>query len=175
MFLGNLAYTQEDDDGEDPVQARPAEFLNTKILKVSTVQSVAIMPDTKYEQWEDLKDEFLNLSPYFNRNQEWKSNQQSIKDLLNGVDAIFLKLRDSQKDVLTVEVGMGRNISQTLMRYEELIKSHKSNLESMGGISEETGLKLQIAMERRSKIIQTLSNILKKISQTSDAITNNLK
>ena len=44
-----------------------------------------------------------------------------------------------------------------------------------GGISEEMSLKLQVQMERRSKIIQTLSNILKKISNTQDGMISNIK
>ena len=42
-------------------------------------------------------------------------------------------------------------------------------------IGEELSLKLQMAMERRSKIIQTLSNIMKKISTTQDTIVRNIK
>lgn len=46
---------------------------------------------------------------------------------------------------------------------------------TMGGISEEMSLKLQIQMERRSKIIQTLSNITKKISDTRETTARNIK
>lgn len=51
----------------------------------------------------------------------------------------------------------------------------ESKLKSLGGLSAEISLKLQIALERRAKIIQTLSNILKKISNTSDSIIKNIK
>ena len=132
------------------------------------------MTDDKYKQWKELQDQFSDLSPHLNYNQEWKQNQRTLQDLLNGVDAIFLKLRDSQEDVITVEVGMGMTkMAESLMIYEELIKSHKNDLESMGGISEEDSLKLQITMDRRAKLIQTLSNILKKISRDRRTISFN--
>lgn len=44
-----------------------------------------------------------------------------------------------------------------------------------GGISEEMSLRLQISMDRRSKALQTLSNILKRIGNTQDSIIQNLK
>jgi len=49
------------------------------------------------------------------------------------------------------------------------------DLLSMGGLSEEDSLRLQIAMDRRAKTIQTLSNIIKKTSQTQDSIIQNIK
>jgi Asp-tRNA(Asn)/Glu-tRNA(Gln) amidotransferase C subunit len=36
-------------------------------------------------------------------------------------------------------------------------------------------LRLQISMDRRSKFLETLSNILKKIDQVAAAITTNIK
>ena len=42
-------------------------------------------------------------------------------------------------------------------------------------LSQETELKLQEAMQRDLKMQQSLSNILKKMSDTEQAITNNLK
>jgi len=51
---------------------------------------------------------------------------------------------------------------------------HK-RLEAMNEMSEELSLRLQMMMDRRSKFIQTLSNMMKKISQTQDSIVGNLK
>ncbi len=45
----------------------------------------------------------------------------------------------------------------------------------LGDFSDEQMLKLQIAMDKRAKIIQTLSNLLKKMKSTSEGIISNLK
>jgi hypothetical protein len=42
-------------------------------------------------------------------------------------------------------------------------------------LSEAESLRLQSALDRTSKFLDTLSNIMKKISDTSDAITQNMK
>lgn len=51
----------------------------------------------------------------------------------------------------------------------------KGALDTMSDLSEEQSLRLQQAMERRSKLLSTLSNLMKKQSSTSDAIIANLK
>lgn len=45
----------------------------------------------------------------------------------------------------------------------------------MSETGEMESLRLQMAMDRMSKMMSTLSNLLKKISDTASAITQNLK
>lgn len=49
------------------------------------------------------------------------------------------------------------------------------NLQSMNELSDMTSMRLQMTMDRRSKFIQALSNIEKKITNTSSAIVQNMK
>jgi hypothetical protein len=51
----------------------------------------------------------------------------------------------------------------------------KSDLDTMGEMGEMESLRLQMAMDRLSKMMSTLSNLLKKISDTTSQITQNLK
>jgi len=48
-------------------------------------------------------------------------------------------------------------------------------LDSMNEMSERISLRLQMAMDRRSKFISTLSQMMKKISTTQDILVQNLK
>ena len=48
-------------------------------------------------------------------------------------------------------------------------------LDSLSEMSEMTSLRLQMAMDRRSKFVVSLSNILKKIADSDNAIVQNLK
>jgi len=45
----------------------------------------------------------------------------------------------------------------------------------MNDLSEEMSLRLQMAMDRRSKFIQTLSQMMKKISTIQDVLVQNIK
>lgn len=47
--------------------------------------------------------------------------------------------------------------------------------DSMSELGEMESLTLQMAMDRLSKLMATLSNLMKKISDTASAITQNLK
>ena len=51
----------------------------------------------------------------------------------------------------------------------------KNKLDSMSEMGEMESLRLQMAMDRISKMMSTLSNLLKKISDTASAITQNIK
>jgi hypothetical protein len=51
----------------------------------------------------------------------------------------------------------------------------KSDIDSMSEMGEMESLRLQMAMDRMSKMMSTLSNLLKKVSDTADGITQNLK
>ena len=51
----------------------------------------------------------------------------------------------------------------------------RSQLDSMSEMSEMDSLRLQMVMDRLSKMMSALSNMLKKASDTDDAITNNMK
>jgi hypothetical protein len=51
----------------------------------------------------------------------------------------------------------------------------QGQLDSMNEMSEMTSMRLQMAMDRRSKFVETLSNIMKKIDSTQETIVQNLK
>jgi methyl-accepting chemotaxis protein len=57
----------------------------------------------------------------------------------------------------------------------DLIVSVKNVLDSMGEMGETESLRLQMTMDRLSKMMSTLSNLLKKMNDTADGITRNLK
>jgi hypothetical protein len=54
-------------------------------------------------------------------------------------------------------------------------KAMEQEHDSPKDIADELSLKLQMAMDRRSKVISTLSNVMKKMSSTQDSIIRNIK
>jgi hypothetical protein len=66
--------------------------------------------------------------------------------------------------------GISRRRDQTLELGRLL--DELRNLSEMGELE---SLRLQMAMDRTSKFIETLSNLLKKISETESGIVQNLK
>lgn len=57
----------------------------------------------------------------------------------------------------------------------QLQKELKDKMDSMNEMGEMESLRLQMAMDRMSKMMSTLSNLLKKISDTQNGIIQNLK
>ena len=67
------------------------------------------------------------------------------------------------------------NIVSTTREIESLEQDVKNKLDSMSEMGEMESLRLQMAMDRLSKLMSTLSNLLKKISDTEAGITQNMK
>ncbi len=78
-----------------------------------------------------------------------------------------------QKEVNSKFTGISNEQSNLLSFY--VLAEVARKMDDMQEMSEMDSLRLQIVMERRSKVISTLSNILKKISQTQDTLVQNLK
>jgi hypothetical protein len=51
----------------------------------------------------------------------------------------------------------------------------KNKLDSMSELGELESIRLQMALDRRSKFLETLSNVMKKLSDTDSSIVQNLK
>jgi len=70
-------------------------------------------------------------------------------------------------------------ISRTLVldadKFDKLTDSIKNKLDSLSEMGEMESLRLQMAMDRLSKMMSALSNLLKKISDTAEVIVQNLK
>ena len=73
----------------------------------------------------------------------------------------------------TYDSGSAGNV--TVQGLKSLLDEMKGKLDGMNEMSEMTSLRLQMTMDRRSKFISTLSQIMKKISTTQDTLTQNIK
>lgn len=62
-----------------------------------------------------------------------------------------------------------------LSETSRLLSDYKNKHDGMNEMSEMTSLRLQMTMDRRSKFMSTLSNIMKKISSTQDVLVQNIK
>ena len=84
----------------------------------------------------------------------YEAEMQKVVALADGTDAVTKKI---DKDLADTK------------------DSIKNKLDSLSEMGEMESLRLQMAMDRMSKMMSTLSNLLKKVSDTANAITQNLK
>ena len=83
-----------------------------------------------------------------------------------------------RKDVVKLKaqlVQLSDSISVTKTEINRLIETMKNDADSMSEMGEMERLRLQMAMDRLSKMMSTLSNLLKKISDTKQSISQNIK
>ncbi len=83
-----------------------------------------------------------------------------------------------RKDVARLKgqlVQLSDSISVSKKEIDALADKMKNDLDGMSEMSEMESLRLQMAMDRLSKMMETLSNLLKKINDTQQTITQNMK
>ena len=68
-----------------------------------------------------------------------------------------------------------RNGQPANAELEAALEETKSQADSLSEMSEADSLALQAAMDRLSKLMSTMSNLLKKMSETQASITGNIK
>jgi len=78
-------------------------------------------------------------------------------------------------DSLKFVRSSGRNKQVSKADIDIIKDKLKSDLDSMSEMGEMESLRLQMAMDRKSKMMSTISNLLKKISQSAEGIIQNLK
>ena len=67
------------------------------------------------------------------------------------------------------------NLLQLYVLAEAADRISNKKLQDMGELSEMDSLRLQMTMDRRSKFISTLSQMMKKVSSTQDTLVQNIK
>jgi hypothetical protein len=107
-----------------------------------------------------------------------KSAQDDLKGIMEKVKAINSqkkKLRDLIKDKHVGNLDFEATFQVMAVGIDAVVDQMKNDLDSMSEMGEMESLRLQMAMDRLSKMMSTLSNLLKKISDTASQITQNLK
>ena len=87
------------------------------------------------------------------------------------------KMRESMDNLKALkEKCLRRNCSEfSTADADTLIAKNQNIMDNLTDMSELTQLRLQTYMDKRSKAMETLSNLLKKISDTSSTIVQNMK
>jgi CRISPR/Cas system CSM-associated protein Csm2 small subunit len=93
------------------------------------------------------------------------------QDLQNIMAAV--KAQNNAKSELRNQMQVTHQI--TAQQINQDVQDIKGRLDSMNEMSEMTSMRLQMAMDRRSKFVEALSNILKKIDDTQNTIIQNMK
>ena len=78
--------------------------------------------------------------------------------------------KDSQSDLKNIMDGVKKTNQQ-----KQAQRNAQNQKDSLSEMSEEESLRLQMAMDRQSKLMEAVSNIEKKMAETQDSTVKNLK
>ena len=124
---------------------------SSTISEATTVRAATSFPYARLDNADVMALAFLVMM------ESARSAQEDVKATMDGVKAI-----NAAKNYFVQSAG-GSTVRS------------KEDLDCLDRIQDMESLRLQMAMDRRSKMMSTLSNILKKISDTASGITQNLK
>jgi hypothetical protein len=97
---------------------------------------------------------------------EMQNNNKKKREMRNAMNSL------KQRIDLCAQGNCGRT---SMAQLNAELENLKGQMDSLSDLSEQVSLRLQMMMDRRSKMISTLSNIMKKISETSSSIIQNMK
>lgn len=174
-----------------------AETVNEKNMTEAEVKTQA----TNYAVLENLNGADIEAMCFLVLMQAAKSAQEDLKAIMNKVQSINnqkKQIRDAlattqKRDIVISRVQLdsftfllikkpvstntpaSKTKPVSKMELDNLASTLKNDLDSMSEMGEMESLRLQMIMERLSKMNSTLSNLLKKISNITEQITQNLK
>jgi hypothetical protein len=100
----------------------------------------------------------------------------STRGIINSTDLVDWRVESLDLIVKTFSAEMtAESLQNQIELIEQHLQSRQSRLNATSEFGEMETLRLQMAMDRLSKVVSTLSNVLKRISDTSQAIVMNLK
>lgn len=165
--------------------ATPAGFAQQDVEALALI----VMMQATQDNEDDLKYQMASLQAI---NQQ-KGDERKLLDDLNSelaranqrnvpcTSAVCQSLTGRVESINEANANLGRPArlqAAANMSYQQLasLQSQLSqNLQSTNELSDMTSMRLQVTMDRRSKFIQALSSIEKKVSDTSSAIVQNIK
>lgn len=98
--------------------------------------------------------------------------QSSIPDLLQSTGKLQTSRLAAPLSILLQSIDASQSIQEAA---SAIVDGLKHDLDSLSDLSEAESLRLQTAMDRLSKMMTTLSNISKKMSDTAQSIMQNFK
>lgn len=90
-------------------------------------------------------------------------------------DLLINNILTEQQNLIYAGFLKTLTLNEDLNFISDNVKSFKKELNNLSEMGEMESLRLQMAMDRMSKMMSTLSNLLKKINKTGSEIISNLK
>ena len=164
---------------------RPAPPLNLSTMDIETLVQI-VMAQCAKDAEADLKDMLNDMQKHQKQKAEMRAFMDEIRKERSGsrpgdtpCTSPNCKTLEGRLRTLAAQLPTkARPAVQPITTYGDLTRleaSLKGSIDSMDDMSEMDSMKLQMAMDRYSKLVSTLSNMMKKMSDTSDAIVANLK
>ena len=153
----------------DPSGKDPQKLYDEQVGKLNTGLTGA------KDAWGKLGDPNDESSEFRKWVREQGLDQEFNKAEAEKAKAAALAPKPKTPPIVDPETGVELRQSGNLDMVTATLQGVKDKLDSLNGFTEVESLRLQSQMERRSKLLETLSNMLKSLASTKEAIIANTK
>ncbi|RTL60434.1 MAG: hypothetical protein EKK37_06260 [Sphingobacteriales bacterium] len=167
------------------VSITAAKYKGKEVTKEQAIADVK----QSYNALGNLNDADIEAIAFLVMMQAAKSAQQDLKDIMGQVKKINDAKASQRQKTNELKQSSAQMKTQARAGYQNAdslkplraatvakqVSEQKDKKDNMADLSEEQQLKLQMIMDRRSKAIQAISNMMKKLSETEENIIKNIK
>jgi len=179
-WVKNTAKTKEaifaDEVGVKKIAIRYAVSGSMNNQDIEALSFLVLMQASKSAQ-EDLKAIMAKVKSINEQKKKMREALATMQEKNSRISRIqldsFTMLLIKKPATTTVQPAKTRAVTKAEL--DNVTDQMKNDLDSMSETGEMESLRLQMAMDRLSKMMSTLSNLLKKISKTAGEIVQNLK
>jgi hypothetical protein len=129
--------------------------------------------DAVYASFGKLPDSDIEALTYLVLMEASKSAREDLKSVMASVKAINDAKRCLRKKTCVGQVKARKDLSAA--QIDVIVHAMTESKDALSELGETESLRLQMAMDRMSKLMSTLSNLQKKMADTSATVISNLK
>lgn len=160
------------------LQPAVVKVLERAAVKPSGQQKVDLVVDAKgavYASFGSLPDGDIEALAYLVLMQASKSAQDDLKAAMASVKAINDAKRCLRQKKKTCDDQVKARKDLSAAQVDAVVQAMGASEDSLSELGETESLRMQMAMDRLSKLLTTLSNLQKKIADTQASVISNLK
>jgi hypothetical protein len=146
-------------------------------LPDSDINAIAflVMMEAAKSARDDLKAIMANVKNINEAKASLQQNAQPAKRTTEDENASRAKAASASRQIANANRATVGPEPMPKAQFAKQLQSARSNLDSLGEMGEMESLRLQSSMDKLSKVNSTISNLMKKLSDTAQSITQNLK
>jgi hypothetical protein len=163
--------------GDDERRARELYALTDQLqVQLRVLEETPASVDVRIASTDSADVDALAYVVMMQASRSAQEDLRAVMDQVKAINAAKKRWRDRARPQVADEVDLDAVFQLVTTLYVKQVQAELNRqLDDMSEMGELESLRLQMALDRLAKLMSTLSNVMKKVSDTTSQITQNLK